>query len=218
MFNASAGGGNGYSQQSAGVSGGIVVHAGGVTFGQPLGDTVGLVYAPGADGARVVNAVGARVDAAGYAIVPYLTPYQLNSVAVDPKGLPLDVQMDATSTQVAPHAGSVVLLKFKTQTGRTVVLHIRQANGDVLPFGAELVDGGGTALGLVGQGGQALVRGIADAGELTVRWQDDRGAGQRCSFRYQLGPKMKGRTVKYETIDAVCAAPTTMAQAMRKGP
>jgi len=218
VFNASAGGGNGYSQQSAGMSGGIVVHAGGVTFGQPLGDTVGLVYAPGAGGARVINAVGAHIDSSGYAIVPYLTPYQLNSVAIDPKGLPLDVQMDATSTQVAPHAGSVVLLKFKTQSGRTVVLHIHQPNGDALPFGAELLDEKGTALGLVGQGGQALVRGIADAGELTAHWQDDGGVSQVCTFSYQLGAKAKGKIMKYETIDAVCAVPSTMAQIARNHP
>ena len=218
IFNASAGGGSGYSQQSAGVSGGVVIHSGGVTFGQPLGDTVGIVYAPGAGGARVLNSVGAHIDSSGYAIVPYLTPYQLNSVAIDPKGLPLDVQMDATSTQVAPHAGSVVMLKFKTQSGRTIVLHIRQPNGDTLPFGAELTDGKGTAMGLVGQGGQALVRGVADAGEIIARWQDDAGTSQTCSFAYQLGTKEKGKVTKYETIEAVCASPNAMAQTTRNRP
>lgn len=218
IFNASAGGGSGYSQQSAGMSGGVVIHSGGVTFGQPLGDTVGIVYAPGAGGARVVNAVGAHIDSSGYAIVPYLTPYQLNSVAIDPKGLPLDVQMDATSTQVAPHAGSVVMLKFKTQSGRTIVLQVRQPNGDVLPFGAELLDEKGTSLGIVGQGGQALVRGVAEAGQLTARWQNDDGARQTCSFAYQLGAKVKGKATKYETIEAVCAIPNTVAQTTRNQP
>ncbi|KRB38208.1 hypothetical protein ASD82_11595 [Rhodanobacter sp. Root179] len=205
IFNASAGTGSGYSQASLGMSGAVVAHPGGITFGQPIGDTVGIVYVPGAAGARLDNAAGARVDHFGYAIVPYLTPYSLNTIQVDPKGLPLNVQLDATSTQVAPHAGAVVMMKFKTENGRTILVRARLANGDALPFGAQVFNARGTALAVVGQAGQILVRGVDQAGELTVRWQDNNGTTQSCSLPYRTERRDRElRPKSYEEVHTIC--------------
>ncbi len=212
VFNASYGDGSGYSQASVNASGSVIAHPGGVTFGQPLGDTVGIVYLPGAAGAHLDNAPGARVDRFGYAVVPYLTPYQLNTIQIDPKGLPLDVQLDATSAQVVPYAGAVVMLKFKTESGRTLIVRGRFQDGQALPFGAEVFNEKGISLGVVGQAGQILVRGVNQSGELTVRWQQDNGIGQSCSFPYQLAPQAKGKhATTYEQIDAVCKPINTVA-------
>ncbi|WP_430392296.1 fimbria/pilus outer membrane usher protein [Dyella sp. 20L07] len=218
LVNASYGEGRGYSQVSLGVSGAIVAHPGGVTFGQPMGDTVGIIYVPGAAGARVAAAAGARIDGAGYALIPYLSPYVLNNIQIDPKGLPLDVQLDATSAQVAPRAGAVVMLKFKTQNGRAVILRGTMENGEPLPFGAEVVDEKGQSLGIVGQAGSALVHGVAASGELTARWQDDNGNDQSCSFSYQLPAPVKGASAKvYQEIKVTCARPAGLAQVTRSG-
>ena len=140
QLNAGFGAGRGYSQASLNVAGGIVAHPGGVTFGQPLGDTVAIVQVPGAAGARVGNAAGLRIDRAGYALVPYVTPYILNTIDIDPAGLPLDVQLDNTSTQVAPRAGAVVMVKFKSESGRFVLIQTHLPDGKMLPFGAEVED------------------------------------------------------------------------------
>ncbi|WP_114239621.1 fimbria/pilus outer membrane usher protein [Dyella sp. C9] len=219
LVNASYGTGQGYSQASIGASGSVVAHQGGVTFGQPLGDTVGLVYAPDATGARVLNGTDVRVDGGGYAIVPYLSPYLLNTVQLDPKGLPLDVQLDSTSAQVAPHAGAVVLLKFKTHNGRSVIIRARLENGDPVPFGAEVLDEKGTSLGVVGQAGGALVRGVPASGTLTARWQDTDGNDQSCVFPIQLAAPAKGdKKQSYQEINVTCARPTTVAQVVRSGP
>jgi outer membrane usher protein len=216
VFNASYGSGSGYSQSSVGVSGAIVAHPGGITFGQPMGDTIGIVYAPGAEGARLNSAAGARIDRFGYALVPYLTPYNLNTVQIDPKGLPLDVQLDATSAQVAPHAGAVVMLKFKTESGRTIIVRAHLQDGQALPFGAEVSNDKGIALGVVGQAGQILVRGVDQAGQLTARWQDDNGTAQSCSFSYHLAPIAKGKHAnKFEEINATCARADVVAQITR---
>ncbi|WP_333680236.1 fimbria/pilus outer membrane usher protein [Dyella sp.] len=213
VFNASYGDGSGYSQASVNTSGSVIAHPGGVTFGQPLGDTVGIVYLPNAAGARLANAPGARVDHFGYAVVPYLTPYQLNTIQIDPKGLPLDVQLDATSAQVVPYAGAVVMLKFKTENGRTLIVQARLKDGQALPFGAEVFNEKGLSLGVVGQAGQLLLRGVDQAGRLTARWQDDKGTQQSCSFDYRLDPKDKHeQTLKqYEQFNAVCAMPVVAA-------
>jgi outer membrane usher protein len=195
-----------------------VAHPGGVTFGQPMGDTVGIVYVPGAAGAHLGNAAGARIDHFGYALVPYLTPYNLNTVTVDPRGLPLDVQLDATSTQVAPHAGAVVMLKFKSENGRSVIVRSHLADGNALPFGAEVFNEKGVSMGVVGQAGQILVRGVEQAGQLTARWQDESGTSLSCSFPYQLAPRARSRDAKaYEEINVTCSQPKTAAQVARSG-
>lgn len=204
QFNGSIGAGQGYSQGSLGVAGSIVAYRGGVVFGQPMGDTVALIEAPKAAGAKVLNAAGVSIDRFGHALVPYLTPYNLNTIQIDPKGLPLTVEMDATSAQVAPHAGAVVLVKFKTQSGRTVIARIRRANGTPLPFGAEIVDAGGHPVGVMGQASRALLRGLNPAGELSVHWNERDGTLMQCTFHYSLPDQGKQPALTYDTIEATC--------------
>jgi outer membrane usher protein len=218
VFNASYGDGSGYSQVSVSVSGSVIAHPGGVTFGQPIGDTVGIVYLPDAAGARLTNSPGARVDRFGYAVVPYLMPYQINTIQIDPKGLPLDVQLDATSAQVVPYAGAVVMMKFNTHSGRMLIVQAHLENGQALPFGAEVFDDKGASLGVVGQAGQILLRGVGSAGQLTARWQDDSGTNHACSFPYKLSERAKNKQARVEEISATCSmASPTMAMTGKQG-
>lgn len=184
LFNASVGKGSGYSQESFSASGAVVAHSGGVIFGQPVGDTLAIVHVPGATGANITNTPGVQVNRSGYALVPYLTPYQLDTILIDPQGLPLGVQLDATSAQVAPYAGAVVRIDFKSKAGHALIVRIHTADGKPVPFGAEVVDAKGNPLGVVGQGGSALLRGVAKQGQLDVKWQDSEGAAQACTFHY----------------------------------
>jgi outer membrane usher protein len=127
------------------------------------------------------------------------------------------VQLGATSAQVAPYEGAVVMLKFKTENGRALIVHATSMDGEPLPFGAEVFNEKGTSLGVVGQGGQILVRGVNQSGQLTVRW-DDNGAAQSCSFTYQLAPRSKGQKAKaYEEIQATCTRTDAVAQVTRSG-
>lgn len=205
QFNASYGKGNGYSQGSLTIAGSVVAHPGGVTLGQPMGDTVAIVSAPDAKGARVVNAAGVRINGSGYALVPYLTPYNLNTVQIDPKGLPLSVQLETTSAQVAPHAGAVVMLRYKTESGRSMIVRVKQADGRSVPFGAEVLDEQGKSVGVVGQAGRILVRGARDRGVLSVQWHAADETPLRCQFPYQLPATAKGAD-SYEKLDATCVA------------
>ena len=203
QLSASYGEGQGYTQASLGAGGSVVGYAGGITFGQPTGDTVGIVVAPHAEGARLSSAPGVRLDHAGRAVVPYLTPYHRNTIQLDPQGLSLDVQLQATSTQVAPHAGAVVLLPFKTTHGRSLIVRIRLPDGSAAPFGAEVVDAQGQVLGVIGQAGRSLLRGISDTGTLAVHWQDTTGAAQACAFHYQVPQGARALDILH-TIDTAC--------------
>jgi outer membrane usher protein len=207
VLNASYGRGSNYSQASVGIGGAIVAHRGGVTLGQPISDTIAVVRAPHAAGARLINSPGARIDRFGYALVPYLTPYNLNTIQIDPKKLPLDVELEATSAQVTPHAGAVVMVTFKTKIGRTIIVQLKRDNGQPVPFGAEAFSAGSLSLGVVGQYGKALLRGVNRSGPIEVRWHDATGSAQSCSFPYQmLEQHRRANSNAYQMIDAICTA------------
>lgn len=211
--NASYGQGDGYSQAALNVAGTVVAHPGGVTMGQPAGETVAIIDAPNATGARVVNAPGVRINRFGHALVPYLNPYNLNTVELDPKGLPLDVQLASTSTRVAPRAGGVSLLKFETEFGRALLLRVRLDDGRPVPFGAQVSDLGGRALGTVGQGGKLLLRGAVDRGTVSLSWQDG-DKPMQCTFTYQTPEPVKGEAATaYTSVDARCSPTVTFAAA-----
>lgn len=204
QLDASYGAGRGYSQSSFGAAGAVVAYPGGISFGQSMGDTVGIVVAPDAAGARINNTAGLKVDRFGHALVPYLTPYTLNTIELDPKGLPLNVQLEETSAQVAPHAGAVVLLKYKTRSGRSLIVRMTQRDGTPVPFGSQVLDGKGQVLGVVGQAGRALVRGVGDAGTLIVQWQDDQGASRACGMPYRLPAAAPSDS--YQQLSGQCVA------------
>ncbi|MDN2696787.1 fimbrial biogenesis outer membrane usher protein [Janthinobacterium sp. SUN073] len=207
-FAASASGGAAYSQMSAGVTGAIVAHPGGVTLANSLGDTIAVVEAKDAKGARVTNASGVRIDRFGYAVIPYLSPYSLNTVDIDPNGMPLDVEFKSTSQQVAPRANAVVVIRFDTVAGRAAVIAARLPDGAALPFGATVYDAQGQGVGAIGQNSRIFVRGVADEGTLTAKWGE--AADDQCAFAYRLPPKGEDRGA-YAHIDAVCGATGIMA-------
>jgi outer membrane usher protein len=196
--------GNGYQQLNAGASGSIVVHGGGVTLSPPTGETIGLVQAANAAGARVENGQGATVNSHGYAVVPYLTPYKLNTVTLDPKGTEASVELKTTTQNVAPRAGSVVLLKYETESGRALLIETRMPDGRPIPFGADVFDAQGNSLGVAGQASRLFVRGMQDSGTLTVRWGE--AATEMCRIHVRLAPAAKGPQVDMETMHAPCVS------------
>lgn len=204
-LSASVGAGTGFSQGSLGARGAVVAHPGGVTLAQSVSETFGIVEAPGAGGARLLNASGVKVDGRGYAVVPYLTPYNMNSVELDPKGLSTDVELKSSSQQVAPTAGAVSFLKFETAVGRTALLLVKQADGAPLPFGASVFDEAGQEIGSVGQGSKLVVRGLQDKGQLTVKWGAE--ATTSCRIAYELPVRDEGKTKSegYQQVNAICA-------------
>jgi len=154
-------------------SGGLVMHAGGLTFAERLGDTIGIARATGARGARLGGFAGVRLDRRGFAVLPHLMPYRWNAVDIDPTGVSLDVAMGSTHRRVAPTAGAVVLVPFVTQVAQTHLVVARRPDGQWVPFGAELVDDEGRSVGLVGQAGLVFLRAGASSGHWTARWPGD---------------------------------------------
>ncbi|KUY88296.1 fimbrial protein [Burkholderia sp. RF7-non_BP1] len=183
-----------FQQFSLGLRGAMVAHPGGVTLSQPLSETFAIVKAPHAEGARVTNMSGVRVGRNGYAVVPFLSPFRMNEITLDPKGLSTDVELQETSQRVAPLAGAVPLLEFRTTFGRSAVIRMHRPDGAPVPFGASVVDQDGADIGVVGQGGKLFARGLSERGDLFVEWN---GSGEKslCKVSYALPerPARRGR-------------------------
>ncbi|KVQ34611.1 fimbrial assembly protein [Burkholderia cepacia] len=197
--------GTGFTQYGAGISGGMVAYAGGVAFTPTMGETVAIVEAKDAAGARVTTGSGLRIDPFGHALVSSLTPFSTNEVEIDPKGLPMSVELKSSAQHVAPTAGAVVRLKFETEGGgRSVIMRVRMGNGEPVPFGAEVSDAAGQAVGTVAQEGRVVLRGVkADIGTLHVRW--GASAVDGCSLSYKLPVKDKASKQRWTDAEAVCS-------------
>jgi outer membrane usher protein len=205
-LSANIGLGRDYQQASANATGGLVLHRGGLTAAPTLSETVGIVHAPDARGARVAN-TSARVNRFGYAIVPSLIPYQLNRVDIDPKDVPEDVELKTVSNSVAPRAGSIVLLPYDTLRARALLIDAQTEDGRPLPFAARAVDArSGAALGVVGQGSRLFVRSADNDGQIRVEWgtRED----QQCVIDYAI-PDAQRSGRGYVTLPGTCRASAT---------
>jgi outer membrane usher protein len=170
MFGASVGTGRGSRQYSLNASGGVILHDAGLTFGPPLGETNTLVEAKGAEGAYINGLSSNRIHGSGYGIVPSLSPYTLNPINIDPKGLSLDVEFKSTGQDAIPLAGAVTKTLFEADTRRTIILAITRPDGSTPPFGSEVTNREGISVGQVSQGGRVLARGVGETDELLVKW------------------------------------------------
>jgi len=184
------GAGRGYNNLSAGLSGSIVAHPLGLTLSPYHSDTVAVIDAgPEAAGARVLGYPNVILDSGGQAVLPHLTPYRMNEVAIDPNGIPPDVELKTTSQRVAPRAGSIVILSFATVPGRAVLIDASLPGGQTLPFGADVMDGDGNVVGAVGQAGRIYARLPGDEASLAVRW--GRAEHEQCAMQVALPPAQR---------------------------
>ncbi|EGD8070885.1 TPA: aggregative adherence fimbria II usher protein AafC [Escherichia coli] len=179
-------------QINAGMSGSMVAHGEGVTFGQRAGDTVTLIAAPGVSGASVGDWPGVRTDFRGYALAGYASPYQENVITLDPTTFPEDAEVPQTDSRVVPTKGAVVRAGFRTRVGGRALVSLTRQDGSSLPFGAIVTLEGkpgetsGSA-GVVDDKGRVYLSGLSETGKLKAQW----GENSLCHADYRL-PEEKG--------------------------
>lgn len=179
-LSASVSKGKSYNSVSAGASGTLLAYSGGILSTPYTSDTFAIVEAKGATGATVGNYTGVKVDRFGHAAVPYLNPYEMNEISLDPKGTSQTTELENTSQRVAPNAGSVVRLKYETRKGYPLLVSLKGG----IPFGAEVTDTRGNNVGMVGQGGELYARVEAQNDILHVQWGSS--SSEQCNIRYRL--------------------------------
>lgn len=174
-------------QINYGLDGGIVAHPYGVTLTQQQGESLALVRAPDASGVSIQNEPGVKTDWRGYAVVPYVSSYRLNRIALDTETLGEEVDITETVQNVVPTRGALVLADFPTRSGSRVLFNLAY-QGKPVPFGATAAQvvskGQQENSSIVGDGGQVFISGMPDNGELKVQWGN--GQNQQCRVDFRL--------------------------------
>ncbi|ECA8663444.1 outer membrane fimbrial usher protein SefC, partial [Salmonella enterica subsp. enterica serovar Enteritidis] len=177
------------------VSGGVIAHSSGITFGQSISDTAALVEAKGVSGAKVLGLPGVRTDFRGYTISSYLTPYMNNFISIDPTTLPINTDIRQTDIQVVPTEGAIVKAVYKTSVGTNALIRITRTNGKPLALGTVLSlknnDGVIQSTSIVGEDGQAYVSGLSGVQKLIASWGNK--PSDTCTVFYSLPDKNKGQ-------------------------
>lgn len=185
-----------------GASGGMVLHENGLTLSQPLGETIALVKAPGADNVKVSGQTGVKTDFRGYTVVPYETPYRKNDIGIDTESLGDDVDITQTNKTVIPTRGAVVRAEFAARVGGRALMTLKTPDGKYVPFGATVtMDNADSAQGfIVGDEGQVYITGMTSSGVLQVKWGEQ--SNQMCNVKYSLPAENKGSAV--QNLSEVC--------------
>ncbi|UDJ81214.1 fimbrial biogenesis usher protein [Kosakonia oryzae] len=165
------------------LSGGLVGHADGVTFSQPLGDTNVLIKAPGAKGVSIENQTGVKTDWRGYAVMPYATVYRYNRVALDINTMDNHTDVENSVSSVVPTQGALVRARFDTRIGARALITVLRGNRPV-PFGSVVRETTSGVTSMAGEDGQIYLSGLPLQGELWVQWGED--AASQCRARYAL--------------------------------
>ncbi|HBZ74094.1 MAG TPA: hypothetical protein DEO80_01365, partial [Leclercia adecarboxylata] len=164
----------------------------GITLSQPLGDTIALVKAPGTHGTHITNQTGVKTDFRGYTVVPFVTAYRHNTIALDTETLPDEADVTHAAQVVTPTRGAVVRASFNTRVGSRVLMTLTR-QGKPLPFGATVTTGDKDSEFIVGNDGQTYLSGLPQHGTLSVSWGQD--ASESCVAEYRLTDEEKKTSI-----------------------
>jgi outer membrane usher protein len=190
------------TQSTLGIAGSALLHGGGLTLGQPLYGAAVLVHAPNAEGMKIENQPGTRVDSDGYALVSSARQYRDNRIALDMNQVPNSVDIKQSVVSVVPRHNAVVQAEFKVARGDKVVAHITRNDGLPIPFGSQILDARQRQVSLMGEDGMAYLTGLKNGQSLRVRWGTQLTQG--CNMVYNA-PSLK-LDAPFLNIDMVCIA------------
>ncbi|MEQ1974782.1 fimbria/pilus outer membrane usher protein [Xenorhabdus sp. SGI240] len=166
-----------------GLSGGIVAHQDGITFSQPLGETVALVKAAGAAETTILNHSEIKTDSRGYAVIPSIEPYTYNRIALDTEMLADGIDLDNSVQHIVPTRGAVVAADFRVRQGYRILVALRY-NGKPVPFGASAALTNSDSSGIVGDDGELYLNAVPEQAEIKVQWGKNKD--QQCHAKTDL--------------------------------
>ncbi|MCU4530184.1 fimbrial biogenesis outer membrane usher protein [Acinetobacter sp. P1(2023)] len=191
-----------YQQEMLNLSGNIVAHSQGLLFGTDQAQTMVLVYAPDATGAQVGNMPGLSINKKGYAVIPYVTPYRMNDISLDPQNMSTQVELAESSLRIAPYAGSITKVQFTTKKGYALFISTTTLDGSHLPFAAQVYNQNNEVIGIVAQGSRIYLRTPLNHDRLYVKWGDK--STEKCELEYDITDQIKHNNQPIIMTKAVC--------------
>ncbi|MFO2462308.1 fimbrial biogenesis outer membrane usher protein [Pseudomonas sp. 15FMM2] len=158
-----------YRQTGLAARGSVVMIPGHVLASNEIGSTMMVVEAPKAEGLMVNGDQSIVTNKDGLALVPYATPYRLNSVTLSDSGNSSGAEIIGNIANTVPFAGTVNHVKFETDQRQSYIVPARKADGGPLPFGAEVLDESGQSIGFIGQASTLYIKSAEKPDYLEVR-------------------------------------------------
>jgi outer membrane usher protein len=152
------------------VEGAVAAMGGGVFFSNRIDDAFAVVDAgvPGVPVFHENRPVG-ETNSRGQLLIPNLRAYGNNKISIDPKGLPVNAEVDTVEDVVAPADRSGVLVSFATKSDvRAAIVILTGANGKPLAVGSRGKLDGGSGDFVVGYDGRAFVKELKSANTITI--------------------------------------------------
>ena len=188
-----------YQKIMGGLSGGMLIHRNGIVFAKSMSNSPVLIEAKGAEGVRIENQQGLKVDKSGYAIISNTSPYLRNRVALNGEDLGQDVVVDhSVINDIVPTKMAIIKVKFDIQKGSSVLAHLSYQNHPLVT-GAFILDESQRYVGTVGLNGQAYLAAVQTGQYFIAKWGEDEY--QQCKF---ILPELKDRTFGYEEMKLEC--------------
>lgn len=130
----------------------------------------------------------ARTNGAGVAVVPRLEPYASNTIDVDVRSLPLDVEADPPSINlVAPFRGAAVGT-VRLKKSASALVRVVDASGQPLSRGGEVLRAGNettsTETFVVGSDGKVYLTQLAKHNKFVFK-----NSGNMCTFEFDVPPE-----------------------------
>ncbi|MBB1199193.1 fimbrial biogenesis outer membrane usher protein [Enterobacteriaceae bacterium 89] len=176
------------SRLNAGIRGGGLIHAGGITAGKKINmnSPVALVDTNGISNITISNGIGNITDGFGHALVSNLQSYQRNQISIDTVSLNSAAEAPETDKIIVPAKGSVIPVKFKVKTGGRVLFDVYR-QGKIIPLGALATvvgDENEPTTAFFADRGQVYLTGLQKKGLVRVNW--GRGGNSSCQFSFDL--------------------------------
>lgn len=186
-------------QYSVQAQGAIVAHRHGITLSNDLNDTYAIIHAKGLEGISLLSGNNIKVDRWGNAILPYLNPYQYNSIALNPNTIPLNTEVNATELQVIPKSNASILVDFKALKSNKALIELIH-HDSVIPMGAQVLDASNHVVANVGQGQQIFISSLK-AGTYSINWNNSNA----CQFNISDEMlKQSQHQIPFASFSTVC--------------
>ncbi|EKF17326.1 fimbria/pilus outer membrane usher protein [Nitratireductor pacificus] len=174
--------------------GALAVAGGGVFATNRLDDAFAVVDvgAPGIE-VRHQNRPAGRTNRHGRLLVPDLVSHEENALSFDPRDLPVDAEIPATTRAVVPASRSGVVVDFGvSKASGTALVAFVDAAGDPLPVSLTgVVVGPAESAFVVGYDGEAYLHGLEAENRVRIELADGRMCEAKFAFRPDPGNQVR---------------------------
>lgn len=169
-----------------GLSGGLVVTQYGVALTPQLQSTNALVKVEDTKGVKLNNARSGETNRFGLTVLPGLTAFRENDVALNPESIPGSVEIEnRVKSEIYPTRGALVLADFDKTAGYKVYTTLVSKKGHI-PMGTTMHMNGSDFI--VSESNNLYF--VADniSGTVKLEWMHDNFLNE-CTFNYDLAGK-----------------------------